>query len=220
MSKGQLHLGVNGPTPCNAERGGCPYEDGGHFDNEKDAEQAFATLMGGVTPKSFNKNSEEITEEKLKVSIDLGYESIEVDAGDLSNPEVRMHFADGLCGDLANAIHMMDSDRKLYFSLDTNSEGRPNTKDLEKMDSIDDLSEFVFHAVVECKSEPGKFLDAYGVKTKEEIEEHFGGPLVEAPSHIFTGFTTQADHDLSSFAEAALALERTGKSYSYKSFEG
>lgn len=222
MAKGQMHLSPNGPSPCKAEHGECPYENKGHFNTVEEADAAYAKEMGGEIPTPENRQQSTVNtslkrDNKVKLQLDLG--SVEVEAGDLSSAKMRYYFANGLCGDLANAIHTIDPDRKLYFSLDTNSEGRPNSEDLNNMRTVDELSEFVFHAVVESKSQPGKYLDAYGIKSKEEVEGFFGGPMVEVPSRVFRGFDTGADHDLSSFAETVLGFDEDGVSYDYNHFE-
>lgn len=211
MAKGQIHLSPSGPAPCSANAGTCPYEADGHYSSLEEAEVAFADQMGGELPGPVSKPTDRV---KLK----LDFDSVEVANGDLGDPKVRGYFANGLCGDLANAIHSIDPSRRLYFSLDTDADGRPTAEELSAMDSIDQLSPFVFHAVVESRSQPGKFLDSYGVKSREEIEGFFGGPLVEAPSSVFRGFHSGEDHDLSGFAEAALELDRTGRSYSYEDY--
>lgn len=214
MASGQIHLNPKGPSPCSADHGQCPYETDGHYEDLPSAEAAFAKSMGGSLPESVSKP----VEPAGKVKLMLDFDSVEVPEGDLSDPRTRFYFANGLCGDLANAVHSLRGRGKIYFSLGTDRDGRPNSDDLNGMGSIDELSSFVFHAVVESEHSPGKFLDAYGVKSREEIESFFGGPLVEVPSHVLEGFHTGESHDLNSFASTVLQMDKDGISYSYEEY--
>jgi len=207
MAAGQLHLSPEGPAPCGVTTGTCPYEDGGHYDSPAQAEAAFAETQGGSIPVAAKKVPE-------KVVLDTHYGRFSVGNGDLSNPMVRGHFANGLCADLANAIHEIDPSRKVYLAIDGGRSG-PFEEDLQKMKDISEIPNFIMHAVVESKEHPGMFLDGYGVKSREEIEDFFENPLRETPIHIFRDAHSGAEHDLSAFARSALELERQGTSYEY-----
>lgn len=204
MAAGQLHLSPEGPAPCGVTTGSCPYEDSGHYDSPAQAEAAFAETQGGSIPVAAKRVPE-------KVILETHYGHFSVGNGDLSNPQVRGHLANGLCADLANAIYEIDPSRKVYLALDSDE----TAEDLRNMDDISELDGFIMHAVVESKEHPGKFIDAYGVKTREEVESFFENELIEAPHHIFYDAHSGAEHDLSAFAQSALELERQGKSYEY-----
>ena len=207
MAKGQFHLSPEGPAPCGVTTGQCPYEPSGHYGDAAQAESAFAESQGGALPVASRKAPE-------RVVIETHYGQFPVANGDLSNPMVRGHFANGLCADLANAIHELDPSRKVYLAIDGGRSG-PYEEDLQRMKDISEITNFIMHAVVESKEHPGRFLDGYGVKSREEIEDFFENPLREAPIHIFRDAHSGADHDLSGFARAALELEHQGTSYEY-----
>ena len=211
MTKGQFHLTPDGPAECAASERLCPYGETGHYTTLEEAAHNFEEFMGGAVPEARTKIA---NEETVTLSLDEGFERVTVVNGDLSDSTVRSYFADGLCGDLANSIHAI-SGGKVFFSLDISDAEEYNAETLQKLSSLDDLPHFVFHAVVESKHNPGMYLDAYGVKSAEEIEAHFGGPLVEAPEHIFKDFHSGETHDVSGFAATVLAMDASNTAIAY-----
>lgn len=151
-----------------------------------------------------------------KVELQLAFGSVAVPAGDLSDPKTRFYFANGLCGDLALRVREQQGGGAVHFVVD------PSTDEITLFRAAESklLGDHVAHAVVESKDHPGFFIDAYGLKTKEQIEEFYSMELREVPAEYLDSYGSgeggQAGyHDLSSFARSALAMARDQMSYPY-----
>lgn len=205
--KGQIHLGPDGPSTCKAEQGHCPYEAGGHFDDVLAADAAFSERMGGSIPGTQTRTG--------NVELQLAFGSVEVPAGDLSDPKIRFYFANGLCGDLAMAIHERQGG-KPFFAVDSNL----SAEELDDAAESGTLGDHVSHAFIESKHRPEFFIDGYGVKSRSEIEEFYGTEIREVELKHLRAFGSgpggqRGTHDLSAFADTVVSFDRNGISYSY-----
>lgn len=160
---------------------------------------------------------ENLSPERIKLQLDFG--ETEVANGDLTDPRTRYLFANGLCGDLAMALRD-NRGGDVYFSVDSNA----SDQELEDFARKGELGTWVAHAFLESKHHPGKFVDSYGVKTKEEIEEFFGFEVRKVDPNLLGSYGsgksgTRGSHDLSEFAKTLEEMDQRGQSYSYYDFE-
>jgi len=155
--------------------------------------------------------------ERGTVQLNLDFGAVAVADGDLSDPKTRHYLVNGLCGDLAMAIHEKQGGR-VFFAMD---EQLPPGVTLDGAAARGQLGDHVAHAFVESKESPGSFIDAYGVKSAEDIRSYYGTEIREVSPEILSRFGsgpggTRGNHDLSGFAEAAIELDRQGKAYEYE----
>lgn len=228
MAQKRIHLAPNGPSDCGATVGNCPYSADGHFLSLQGAESAFEEKMGGSVPPPakrglsslFRKRQPEVTQESaeprsLELQLDSGFTTVR--DGDLSDAQTRHYLVNGLCGDLAMAIHGKQGGR-VFFAMD---EQLPPGVTLESAAQRGELGDHVAHAFVESQQHPGMFLDAYGVKSAEDIEDYYGTSIREVSPEVLSHYGsgprgTRGSHDLSAFADAAIALDREGRFYDYE----
>lgn len=150
----------------------------------------------------------------VKLQLDFG--EAEVSNGDLSDPKTRFYLANGLCGDLAMAVRDARGEGDVYFAMDSSA----SEEELKEHAGRGELGALVAHAFVASKHHPGKFVDSYGVKTKDEIEEFFGFDVVKVDPKLLERYGSgesgsRGSHDLSEFAKTLERLDESGKSYSY-----
>jgi len=216
----KFHVGPNGPGICRTDPSkegsrGCPFDPDStgenHFDTAKEADSAFAELMGGAVGEPARSKK---PIRKKKLTYDLG--EIEVLDGDLDDPMARFAFSNGLCGDLANAIHKLDPERKVYFAF----ESRPGQyhdlslySELARTDPSG-LADMACHVLVESKSSPGEYLDSYGVQSAQAVKE-FWGVVLEVPKRSFSRFRSESRQDFSKFAQSAIQMDNDSVSYNY-----
>lgn len=228
MAQKRIHLAPNGPSDCGARMGRCPYSADGHFLSEQGAERAFEEKMGGSVPvpakrgisSLFRKRRPEPEQkpaEPRSLELRLDFGSTTVRDGDLSDPQTRHYLVNGLCGDLAMAIHEKQGGR-VFFAVD---EQLPPGVTLESAAQKGELGDHVAHAFVESREHPGMFLDAYGVKSAGDIESYYGTSIREVSPEILSHYGSgprgaRGAHDLSAFADAAIALDREGRFYDYE----
>jgi len=228
MAQKRIHLSPQGPSDCGATVGNCPYAEDGHFLSLSGAENAFEEKMGGSLPAPakrsigdlFRRRQPEVTQQPRELPplrLHLDFDTVAVRDGDLSNPRVRHYLVNGLCGDLAMAIQEKQGGR-VFFAVD---EQLPPGVTLESAAERGELGDHVAHAFVESREHPGMFLDAYGVKSAEDIEGYYGTSVREVSPEILSHYGsgprgTRGTHDLSNFADAAIALDREGRFYDYE----
>lgn len=189
--------------------------------------ERYAQDLDGLSWEDFEDSEDEYFDESyedeldspeprtVELQLDLG--SVAVADGDLSDPKVRHYLVNGLCGDLAMAIHEKQGGR-VFFAVD---EQLPPGVSLEKAAQRGELGDHVAHAFVESREHPGMFLDAYGVKSAEAIRSYYGTEIREVSPEILARYGSgpsgvRGGHNLSGFADAALALDRQGVTYSYE----
>lgn len=161
---------------------------------------------------------EDWEDEPETVELQLSFGAREVANGDLSDPTTRFYFSNGLCGDLAMAVHERQGGTP-YFAVDSTI----SEKDLADAAKSGRLGSMVSHAFVESKLHPGKFLDSYGLKTREEIESFYGTQIRPVAVEQLQSYGSgpggrRGSHDLSAFADEVSRLEREGRGYSYTDF--
>lgn len=201
--RGQLHLGPDGPSACRAEQGHCPYEAGGHFDDEAAADSAFAERMGGFLPAAGRRT--------VELSSNLG--TVEVADGDLDDPRARAALSSGLCGDLALAIHRQTGGIPYFLSYRFNSAeelaeafaGEPNS-----------VIAGSCHVLIESPKVPGEFLDSYGRQDTESLEDAYDdAAIIPGTPEMLEHFADQQSAArLTAFAQSAIELDRNGIRYS------
>jgi len=228
MAQKRIHLAPNGPSDCGARVGNCPYSEDGHFLSAHGAEKAFEEKMGGSVPTPakrglgslFRKRRPEAAQEPAEprsVELQLDFGSTTVRDGDLSDAQTRHYLVNGLCGDLAMAIHEKQGGR-VFFAVD---DQLPPGVTLESAAQRGELGDHVAHAFVESREHPGMFLDAYGVKSAKDIEDYYGTSIREVSPEILSHYGSgpqgaRGAHDLSAFADAAISLDRQGRFYDYE----
>ena len=151
------------------------------------------------------------------VSLELDFGSVAVTDGDLSDPQARHYLVNGLCGDLAMAIHERQGGR-VFFAVD---EQLPPGVTLESAAERGELGDHVAHAFVESKEHPGRFIDAYGAKSAEDIRRYYSTDIREVSPELLSRFGSgpggaRGKHDLSGFVDAAIELDREGRTYEYE----
>lgn len=161
-----------------------------------------------------NEESAPLPPQTVKLQLDLG--EAEVSNGDLTDPKTRFYLANGLCGDLAMAVRDSRGGGDVYFAMDSSA----SASELEDHARRGELGALVAHAFVASKHHEGKFVDSYGVKTKDEIEEFFGFDVVKVDPKLLDSYGSgesgkRGAHDLSEFAKTLEQLDKAGKSYSY-----
>ncbi len=166
----------------------------------------------------WDDGDEDWDEEPETVELQLSFGAQSVPNGDLSDPKTRFYFSNGLCGDLAMAVHERLGGTP-YFAVDSTISER----DLEVAAERGELGSMVSHAFVESRLHPGKFLDGYGLKTREEIESFYGTEIRPVAVEQLRAYGSgpggrRGSHDLSAFADEVSRLERQGRSYSYTDF--
>lgn len=220
MALGQIHFGSSGPELCRADPSkenarGCPFESSGHYATQEEAETAYEAQMGGELPMTLSKPSARTAApERITLQLDLG--EAEVSNGDLTDPKTRFYLANGLCGDLAMAVRDSRGGGDVYFAMDSSA----SASELEDHAKRGELGALVAHAFVASKHHEGKFVDSYGVKTKDEIEEFFGFDVVKVDPKLLDSYGSaesgkRGAHDLSEFAKSLEQMDKAGKSYSY-----
>lgn len=143
-------------------------------------------------------------------------------AGSLTDLETRSALINGLCGNHAKAILELDSDREVYFV----------SYDIETSDDLNEAHGKGIEAFLNCTthvvvstSDPNKFVDAYGVNSREAIEDFYDGTLIKGTfeqlvtNYITDDYTTDQDKYLK-FASEALHFENQGIGYDYSDFTG
>lgn len=150
------------------------------------------------------------------VSIPCAFDMVTVVNGDLTNEKTRYLLINGLCGDLAKAIHEKTGG-DVYFVCDT-SQVR-DSRDLATQFTRNPhyLINTAMHAMVESPRDKGVFLDAYGRKNTHDLQQFYGKqtkPIKGAPAMLDV-FSTGVSGVLSEFADSVITLDAQGKSYPY-----
>jgi hypothetical protein len=212
------HISITGdPKLCTAKIKACPRggESGidNHFDSIEDARKHVESEMADGILISHKK--EILIPAEITLSSNLG--TFDVDNGDLSNSNARLALSSGLCGDLARAINRI-SGADIYFVTHQTSETEESLqkKFLEEPRSVFDAC----HVVVQSQSDPDCFIDSYGHKTREEIDEFYDGVIVvKGSKEMVERFSGDTHEELNEFALAALELDRNRVSFDYEDFE-
>lgn len=126
----------------------------------------------------------------------------------IDNPASRFALANGLCGNLAEAILEIDPTRSIYFvSYEIDDE-----TELEQLSNAgtDAFLSSTTHVVV--TSSDGLFLDSYGIDSRSGIESFYDGTLIRGSrvmlrNHYVTDAYTTDRNAYSHFATSAISLE-------------
>lgn len=142
--------------------------------------------------------------------------------GSLTDLETRSALINGLCGNHAKALLELDPSREVYFvSYDIETPERLNEIHVK---GVDEFLSCTVHAVVST-DDPSKFIDAYGLNSRETIEEFYDGKLIRGTveqlvtNYITDDYETDQEKYLKLAAEA-LSLEALNIGYDYSDFTG
>lgn len=209
----KLHVNQNNEVkPCHANIKDCQFGDDSHFDNKKDAikesEHRFEQETGGIFNNSLNK-----LPNKIKLSSNLG--EVEVINGDLSNNQARLLLSSGLCGDLALNIHEKTGNPIVFVMYEDLSQA-----ELKQQFEKDKNTVFrAQHVMVKSQNE-NKYLDSYGVKDFDEIDELYEGIyIVEGTPEMAQTFASDDYKDYSKFADTAIEFDKNNVSYEYDNMD-
>jgi|SRR5699024_4447774 len=148
----------------------------------------------------------------LELHCELGTTSISPTIADKTS---RYILANGLCGNLAQAILEHDPLREVYFvTYDCLNENDL----LEASKTSEDFHLKTTHVVI--KSTDDSFLDSYGSNSREEIEEFYSGKLIKGNHSMLREFyITEAFEDDKDcyriLAKSVLDSEKSGINYSH-----
>lgn len=148
----------------------------------------------------------------LELHCELGITSLN---STIADKTTRYTLANGLCGNLAQAILEHDPSREVNFvAYDCLNENDL----LEVSKTSEDFHSKTTHVVI--KSTDDRFLDSYGSNTREEIEEFYSGKLIKGNHSMLREFYVteafEADKDCYRIlAKSVLDSEKSGISYSH-----
>lgn len=206
------HITEDGPKRCTAKPGNCPVSGPQeHHSAKEDAESVYyaslAKANGTFPPKSG------------EVDLPYAFGNMRVKDGDLSDLRSRIALISGLCGSLALAVHDKTGGTP-YFVRYGMREGK-NLSDAYAKGGESALHASATHALVESRTKPGTFIDAYGQKTIDDLKEFYGDDItLEVGSRAM--LVNYADEGvpeiLTNFADEAIAMDAREQSYSYMEF--
>lgn len=214
----KFHINTAGDAlPCRATVRACVFGgESGSENHFESAESARSFLEAKMAVDSFvSHKREDLVASTVTLSSNLG--TFDVDNGDLSNPNARLALSSGLCGGLALAVHNA-SGADIYFVTHSATE---TEESFQKKFEADSSSVFeAAHVVTQSLSDPDAFIDSYGHKSREEIEDFYEGVLIIKGTREMAERFAGKDHEnLEEFALSAIELDRKFKSYEYESFE-
>lgn len=227
----KFHINDNDEAkPCHAEIKDCKYSKSDnpspHFDSKVDAEKFIEKSLDEKIGKfnSMNKNDsqKDFNNEPKMVELDLGLGTVEVEDGNLNNDETRRMLINGLCGDLAQAIYNKTGGQ-IYFVTYGYSE-KDNEKFIKDIESNpDSIHETTTHVMIESPTKPGTFIDAYGQKTKQQIQSYYGFDndkisMVQGNEKMLSYYHSGNSDKLGNFAESVLKLDKENKSFDYEKY--
>lgn len=213
----KFHINTAGDAlPCRATVRACVFGgESGSENHFESAENARSFLEAKMAADSFiSHKRDDLVESTVTLSSNLG--TFEVDNGDLSNPNARLALSSGLCGALAFAIHNV-SKADIYFVTYSATE---TEESFQK--KFEDNPNAVFeatHVVTKSFTDPNAFIDSYGHKSREEIEDFYEGALIIKGTREMAKQFSGTDHEnLKEFALAAIELDRKLEGYGYEDF--
>lgn len=212
-----FHINESGDAlPCRATVRPCMFggESGreNHFESAESARSFLESKM--VSDIFVSHRREDLVPSMVTLSSNLG--TFEVDNGDLSNPNARLALSSGLCGALAFAIHNV-SKADIYFVTYSANETEDSFQ--KKFEENPNVVFEAAHVVTKSFSNPNSFIDSYGHKSREEIEEFYEGVVIIKGTGEMAKHFSGSDHEnLKEFALAAIELDRKLEGYSYEDF--
>lgn len=213
----KFHINSAGDAlPCRATVRPCVYggESGSdnHFGSAESARSFVEAKMASESIVSHKR--EELVASTVTLSSNLG--TFDVDNGDLSNPNARLALSSGLCGGLALAIHDI-SKADIYFVTHSATETEESFQ--RKFERDPNCVFEAAHVMTQSLSDPNAFIDSYGHKSKEEVDDFYQGVLIVRGSREMAERFSGKDHEnLAEFARSAIELDRSFTSYEYEDF--
>ena len=207
--------------PCSSEWGECPV--GPQFHSRKEANEYLKITSNPASQQSTEDSAREsridprsggISGAGRFVDVKADFSMVRMREGDLEDPRNRYILANGLCGDLANAIIQQDPSRKPVFATYDITNSGELDKRLEE--NPGDTST-IAHVLVST-NHTGMYLDAYGLHNEDDLKQFYGDDItvVESDKALKEMRTLDdSDASLESFAKQCVLLEEEKKSYSY-----
>lgn len=211
MSIGKFHLSDDGTArKCVATKVLCKMT---HFENKEAAEQYSLKKLA----EEFDSTSA-LSRKRATVELQGAFGSIQLDDGDLSNVEARSALINGMCGDLASAIQRKTGGAPYFVCYEIDS-----PEDLRKTfdRGLEQLLNYSTHVMIESPTQPGKFVDAYGQKTVDDLKGFYGEDItvVRGDLDMLNAYSNPKNVEkLDNFADAVLTLDDKNESYSYLEF--
>lgn len=213
MLKVKFHLSDDGiARKCAATKVPCKMS---HFENKEAAEQYSLKKL----EKEFS-SLPTLSRKSATVELQGAFGIVSLNDGDLSNSKARSTLINGMCGDLATAIHRKTGGAPYFVCYGINS-----AEDLRKTfeSEPEQLFDVSTHVMIESPTEPGKFVDAYGQKTVADLKGFYGDEItvIQGDLDMLAAYSDAQNFEkLENFAEAALDLDSKSESYSYLDFSG
>lgn len=214
----KFHINTAGEAkPCRATIRPCTFggESGSdnHFESAESARSFLEVSMASESIITHKRN--DLVASTVTLSSNLG--TFDVDNGDLSNPNARLALSSGLCGGLALAIHDI-SKADIYFVTHSATE---TEESFQRKFEKDPNSVFeAAHVMTQSLSDPEAFIDSYGHKSRDEVDDFYEGVLIIKGTREMAERFSGRDHEnLDEFARSALELDRNFSSYEYEDFE-
>lgn len=210
MAKYHISPKTNKPSLCSTNS--CPFgEEAPHFSNIQTANKHIESKLSEQydTIKTHKKR------EILKIPTDFG--EITLENGNLNKIETRRALINGLCGDLAKAVHK-ETGNDIYFVCHDYKDSESFIKAFQSDPNT--IYTTVDHAMVESNTK-GKFMDAYGQKSESDITSFYGEDitLLKGTPEMLETFSTGVSEKLDKFAKSVIELDNHNKSYDYKQYE-
>ena len=150
------------------------------------------------------------------IKLNSNFGEISVINGDLSDASARLSLVSGLCGNLALDIHDRSGADIYFISFNGNATEETLAQDFESNpDSVFQAA----HVMVASPTKPDAFVDAYGHRTIDDIEDVYEDALIVKGNRAMAEHFAGKDRlDLSEFAKTALELDLKQEGYSYEDF--
>lgn len=216
----KFHLTPKGEAkPCRVKTGTCPFGAvDEHFPTATLAAKAYEkSQLSNVLPTPA-KSSEGSFENVESIRLTSNFGDVDVVNGDLSSSDARVALTSGLCADFALAVHDKSGSDLYFVSYDDSLNEANFIESFEEEPEI--IFDLVTHVLAQSKSSKRAFIDAYGHKTKKEVQDFYGDDItiVKGNRAIAEYFSTK-QYDLSKFAESALILDKEKRGYDYEYIE-
>lgn len=212
-----FHISKKGnPELCRAEKEPCRL-NGAHY--ETFTEAYVAQLKKNETDFGlFETASKSSIKDLGEITIGCHSGDLTVKDGDLSNFKTRNALINGLCGDLALAVHRKTGGAPYFvcYGIDEEELHEGFNKDSDFMVSA------VGHVLIESQVKPNSYMDAYGQKSIADLEDFYGDDIVilEGTPEMLEAFAAEGQADnFSNFADSVIALDARNESFDYYYFE-
>ncbi len=205
------HITPDGPKICSAKPGNCPL-GGEHFPFKGDAESSYLEKLANT--------HEPFPPRRDQIDLPCAFGTMRVKNGDLADVKSRTALISGLCGSLALAVHDKTGGTPYFVCYDVSP--HENLQESFEKEGAEAVLAASTHALVESKTKPGTFLDAYGQKTLAELKDFYGDDITLEPGSraMLVAYAEEGVPELlTDFADSVIALDAASESYSYHDFD-